>query len=137
MEDEDIFDFINSSRVATVCCVGQDEPHCFNCFYSFMYNHSCIVFKSAESSKHTGMLRVKPLVAGTIYSTSGMDNVGVQFNGEISYDKQLNKHATSIYYKRFPLAVVIPGSLYVVLLKCIKFTRTINGVRSKTTWLKQ
>jgi uncharacterized protein YhbP (UPF0306 family) len=34
--NERIADFINHQRVASVCCVDEDnKPHIFSCFYAF------------------------------------------------------------------------------------------------------
>lgn len=139
MNDEHIFNFIDSAKVATICGVNINNPYCFNCFYSFIRDYPGIVFKSSDSSEHTKILKLNASVAGTIYTcnTPGIDNAGLQFKGEISYNKSYTKNASRFYYRRFPYAALLPGSLCVLLFQELKFTETVNAIRTKRTWINK
>ena len=136
---KEIFDFIHSSKVATVCCVKELMPHCFNCFYVFMDEYPAIVFKSSDKSEHVKIMQKHTTVAGTIYacSANNIDNVGVQFKGQVLLNKLVNNRAGMCNYKRFPMAAMLSGSLYVVLLNDIKYTKTSKGIRTRSSWSKQ
>lgn len=95
-----------------------------------------IVFKSSLSSLHSTVLQPEVPVAGTIYRSaeSGLDNSGIQFHGNIVTGWALREMAQKAYYKRYPLGLVVPGDLFVVLFDNLKYTKTIKGIRKKQQW---
>ncbi len=135
---EEISKFIKENKVAAVCYIKDALPHCFNCLYACMPDAGGVIFKSSKSSLHSTTLQHDVAVAGTIYysSKSGLDNAGIQFCGRIVTDKTLSDIAEKAYYKRYPLALLIPGELFVVMFDNLKFTRTMKGIRQKYNWEK-
>ncbi|HEY9176269.1 MAG TPA: hypothetical protein VIN07_01200 [Flavipsychrobacter sp.] len=133
---EEISEFIRENKVATMCYVEEALPNCFNCLYACMPDGGGLIFKSSRSSLHSSAMQDNDAVAGTIYrsSESGLDNAGVQFRGRVAGDYTLRDAAEKTYYKRYPLALLIPGELFVVLFDNIKFTRTTKGIRQKNNW---
>lgn len=133
---EEISKFIKESKVAAVCYVKDALPHCFNCLYACMPDGGGVVFKSSQSSLHSTALQHEVAIAGTIYqsSKSGLDNAGIQFCGRVVTDRTLKDVAEMVYYKRYPLALLIPGELFIVMFDNLKFTRTTKGIRQKYNW---
>jgi len=132
----EILDFINTNNVATVCCSENHIPHCFNCFYSVLEEEGCIAFKSSDTTKHIRILSENNRVAGTILSSeiSLTKNQGVQFQGVVVEKNNIALKATKSYYLRYPFAVTVPGKLWIIELHTIKYSNTVNGLKSKQEW---
>jgi len=133
---EEIVEFINTNRVATVCCVESGLPHCFNCLYAYLPELSAIVFKSSATTLHSAVMQQSVPVAGTIYymDKTGFDTTGVQFYGKVTGKIESVKNATKTYYKRYPFALLMPGEICVVAFDKLKFSKTTNGIKRKHTW---
>ena len=134
--DKEIVDFIGNNNIATVCCVVNNMPHCFNCFYSVLEGEPYIIFKSSEGSKHMQILTENNQVAGTIISSEiSLSKVqGMQFDGVI-VDKDSSKlKAAKSYYLRYPFAVAMAGKLQILEFHSIKYTNTTNGIKRKKEW---
>jgi uncharacterized protein len=134
----EIRDFLCECKVATICYVKDGLPYCFNCLYAVIPEIDCIVFKSSKSSLHSRMHSGTP-VAGTIYqaSKSGYDNTGIQLSGRLAVASEMAdiyEAAEKAYYRRFPIALTIPGKLFSIMLSTIKYTQTRNGIRHKLEW---
>jgi uncharacterized protein len=135
--DRDIVEFIRINKVATVCCCAENLPYCFNCFYSFLENEVCLVYKSDVNTKHSQIIINNFNVAGTI--TAPLENIkiikGVQFEGIVLHEKsEFLNAAYKSYYSKFPFAIAVPGRLYVIRLNSIKFTDNSRGFGSKEYW---
>jgi len=136
MIQTEITDFINSCKVATVCCVEEQEPHCFNCYYAFM-EEDLLIYKSSFSTRHEKILEQHPVVAGTILPEE-IDLAtlkGIQFEGILLKEAfDITLKASSAYYLRFPFAMAVPGKIYILQLQKIKFTDNSKGFGYKTHW---
>ena len=132
----EIPDLITSNKTATICCSLNDKPYCFNCFYSFLEEENCIVFKSSESTKHIKILSENNQIAGTIIppEISMAKIVGIQFEGILVEKDTIGLKATKSYYLRYPFAVTVPGKLWIIELHAIKYTNTTNGIKHKLEW---
>ena len=133
---KEIEDFLITNKVATICYVKNGLPYCFNCLYAILPGAKNIVFKSSMSSMHGQEMRDETPVAGTIYfaSQGSLDNAGIQFNGAVTGDHQICAIAKRTYYKRFPMALVIPGQLFIINFNSIKFSQTKNIIQNKVKW---
>jgi uncharacterized protein len=136
---KEILDFIANNKIASVCCVEDNTPHCFNCFYSLLEDDNCIVFKSSPGSKHIRMLTENNLVAGTVISSEiTITKVeGIQFEGEVTENATLGFKAAKSYYLRFPFAIAVPGKIWVLELNAVKYTSTTNGIKHKADWTRK
>lgn len=133
--EKEVYDFIGSNNVATICCCEHNIAHAFCCFYAFDGDKLHLVFKSKSYSKHSDILSRNPQVSGTIVSTRVfvLSNKGIQFEGTVI------PHSVSderIYYKRLPFAIGVPGELYTVRLDQIKYTATARGRGRKCEWTR-
>lgn len=133
---KEIQEFLRTNQVATICYVIDSLPNCFNCVYTPLPDTEGIVFKSSGSSLHSRVMQDETPVAGTIYhaSNSGLNNCGVQFIGRVAANDDMYAVAKTVYYKRFPMALVIPGNIFTIIFSSIKFSQTTNGIRHKLNW---
>lgn len=136
---KEIVDFINECKVATICAADEQQPYCFNCYYSFLENEGLLIYKSSYGTRHEKLLEQNPLIAGTIIPEQ-IDLAtlkGIQFEGELMKERfDSSMKASSSYYLRFPFAMAVPGKIYVAELKKIKLTDNSKGFGYKQHWEK-
>ena len=136
--NERIVDFINHQRVASVCCVDEDNnPYCFSCFYAYDAERNLLYFKSGSGAHHSQILVRNPVVAGTIQQDklNSLAIKGVQFTGKILHPKnELCAHAESAYHKRFPFALTMPGEIWTLQPETIKMTDNTLSFGKKLHW---
>lgn len=132
--DKDIASFINLQKIASMCCIDEnDRPQCFNCVYSFMEEECILIFKSSPQSLHIRNMLERPFVSGTILPAKQqpLASTGIQFCGEM--------HPASIkyrkgYYIKNPAAVAVPGELYCIKLTLVKMTERSPLRSRKLIW---
>lgn len=137
--NEEIKDFLQKQRIATICCVDeQSNPYCFTCFYLFQFQYFLLIFKSSATSHHVSLLQEKQQVSGTVLpeKTGVFPVKGIQFSGILC--TQPAQHLLEIgkehYYKKFPLALTIPGELFLIKLETIKMTNSAKILGKKVIW---
>jgi uncharacterized protein len=138
--NENIIKFIEKQKVATVCCVDdENNPYCFSCFYVFDKSAHYLYFKTSPSSHHSSLLEKNPAVAGTIQpdKLNPLAIKGIQFLGKIlDADVVSLSTAKAFYHYRFPFAVVMPGDVKIIELIEIKMTDNSAGFGKKILWKK-
>jgi uncharacterized protein len=136
--DEKIISFIKKQTCAGICCVDETgSPYSFSCFYAFNSERELIYFKSSSAAKHSSIIAGNPCVAGTIQpdKLSVLVVKGIQFEGKIlPEDHTFCKNASAEYHKKFPMALAIPGELWVIELSHIKMTDSTLGFGKKISW---
>jgi uncharacterized protein len=136
--DERIVEFIGGQKVATVCCVdAENQPYCFCVFYAFDKERQLFYFKSGAASHHSEVLLQNPVVAGTINpdKLNTLAIKGIQFNGRIiEAEGELASDASSVYHKRFPFALAMPGEIWVIQPEVIKMTDNTLNFGKKIHW---
>ena len=90
MIDKEIIDFIHQYKVATIACVEENKPYCFNCYYSFMEQDGFLVYKSSFNTRHENILNNNKQVAGTIIPEQIEVSTirGIQFEGIFFFSKR-------------------------------------------------
>jgi uncharacterized protein YhbP (UPF0306 family) len=140
LPDKNIVDFINEHHVLTLATSHDEEPYCANCFYVYMEEENSLVFTSDYDTKHIMQASHNIYVAGSIVlETSIVGKIqGVQFQGIIiePQGESLSK-AKSAYLKRFPVAMLMKTTLWVVDLTFLKYTDNNLGFGKKLTWEKE
>lgn len=137
MIDKEISAFIAEQKVATVACVEDGQPYCFNCYYSFLEQEGILVYKSSFNTRHESILKKNPIVAGAIIpeQIEVATIRGIQFEGVLLDESlDLTMKASAAYYLRFPYAMAVPGKLYALQLNTIKFTDNTRGFGFKQHW---
>ena len=140
MEDR-IIKFISEQTCASICCADQpDSPYCFSCVYAFDSEEKLLYYKSSAGTRHSEILLHHPAVAGTILpdKLNMLHIKGIQFEGIVlPADHPFARHASARYYKKHPLALTQPGSIWTIQLNFIKFTDSSLGFGKKITWNRQ
>lgn len=133
--------FIKEQNCATVCCVDTEHhPYCFNCFYAFNSEEGLLYFKSSSETHHARVLKNNYVVAGTILPDKlvFMQLQGIQFEGEIvNPSESLLKEASHRYHHKYPFALAMPGSIWIIRVNSIKFTNNKNGLGGKEKWMRE
>ena len=140
LPDKRIAEFINEHHVLTLATSFDEEPYCANCFYIYMEEENSLVFTSDYDTKHIKQASHNIYVAGSIVlETNVIGKIqGIQFQGIISEPHcELSNKARRAYLKRFPIAMLMKTTLWVVDLTYLKFTDNRLGFGKKLTWEKE
>lgn len=140
MIDQEISDFIKSQTVATIACVEDGKPYCFNCYYAFIEESGLLIYKSSYNTRHEKIMEKNKLISGTIIPEQIEVSVikGIQLEGLLLNDSlDLTMKASAAYYLKFPFAMAIPGKLYTIELQTLKYTDNTKGFGYKQQWQKK
>jgi uncharacterized protein YhbP (UPF0306 family) len=140
LPDKRIVEFINKHHVLTLATCFDEEPYCANCFYVYMEDDNSLVFTSDYDTKHIRQASHNIYVAGSIVlETNVVGKIqGVQFQGIISEPKgESYEKIKSAYLRRFPIAMLMKTTLWVVDLTFLKFTDNRLGFGKKLIWEKE
>jgi uncharacterized protein YhbP (UPF0306 family) len=132
-----VVDFIRKHHVLTLATSVESNPWCANCFYVYLEDENCFVFTSDDATKHVQDVLINAKVAGSVVlETSVVGKIqGIQFCGFIEIPRgELAEKAKSSYLKRFPFAILMKTSLWVVKLNYIKMTDNRLGFGKKLIW---
>lgn len=136
--NETITHFLQQQTCATICLLDEkSQPYCFNCFYVFNSEKGLLYFKSSADSYHYKLLKLKPVIAGTILPDrlSVLLIRGVQFDGLVLNEPDpLTEKASLLYHKWHPLALSIKGETITIRINRIKMTDGTKGFGKKITW---
>ena len=133
--NEKITDFIEAQKVATICCVDEENlPYCFSCFFAFDDKREMIYFKTSADTRHAALLVIKSAVAGTVQpdKLNPLAIKGLQFNGYVVRGN--TEHAATVYHRKYPFALAIKGDIWMIRLTYIKMTDNTLGFGKKITW---
>lgn len=138
MIPDSITHFIKEQKVATVCCLDENNtPYCFSCFFSFDKNRAIIYFKSSFSSRHATLLQRNDKIAGTILpdKLNVLAIQGIQFTGKVlPFADALSANASAHYHKKYPFALAMSGDVWTIQLESIKMTDNTKGFGKKLEW---
>ncbi|MFT3919086.1 pyridoxamine 5'-phosphate oxidase family protein [Cloacibacterium sp.] len=132
-----IVNFLNLQTCVNICTVNENNlPYCFTCYFVFDEEKKCLYYKSNINTKHSELILKNNACAGTILEDqlNKMFLKGIQFQGSINKTSNKNLSAFKKYHKKYPMALAIPGEIWVVNLEIIKFTDNSMGFGHKTHW---
>lgn len=132
-----IIDFINQHHVLTLATCVENNPWCANCFYVYLEDENCLVFTSDDATKHVQDVSANSKVAGSVVLETGIVGKirGIQFRGIMEIPQNdLASKAKLAYLKKFPVAVLMKTSLWIVKLNYIKMTDNRLGFGKKLIW---
>lgn len=136
--DKTIIEFLLNQNSATVCCIDNaGKPYCFSCFYAFDNLKGIFYFKSSANSLHSVLMKKNPFIAGTVLPDrlNKLSVKGIQFQAEV-----LDSTAPGVqegmqnYFKKHPVALLIPGELWALQINHIKMTDSTLGFGKKISW---
>lgn len=136
-----IIDFLREQNCASLCCVDESgKPYCFSCFYAFNTESGLLYFKSSANSKHAGLMKKNPFIAGTILpdKRNKIAVKGIQFEALVLDTEQPRvKRTLGVYLKKHPLALAMPGEIWVLEINTIKMTDSTLGFGKKINWQRE
>ena len=139
LPEKRIVDFIHEHHVLTLATVVENNPWCSNCFYVYLEEENCFVFTSDDDTKHVQDVLANSNVAGSVVlETKTVGKIqGIQFRGVMEKPrKDLESRVKKAYLKKFPYAVLMKTSLWVLYLNHIKMTDNRLGFGKKLIWKK-
>lgn len=137
--DEPISRFISGHHLMTMAVACNNQPYCASVFYVFLEGKNMLVFISDEKTKHIQDALLQNIVAGTIATETENISIiqGIQFTGAFKkLSGNLLAEAKEKYFKRFPLAKIMPADFYGIELTYIKMTDNRWGFGKKLIWKK-
>ena len=135
--DDRIIRFINKHHVLTIATSVNDKPWTASCFYVFLEDEFSLVFTTDDDTRHGKEFALNPLVAGSVVlETSVIGKIrGIQFEGYVSRPgPELQRKAKAAYLKRFPVAMLMETSLWILKLSHVKLTDNRLGFGKKLIW---
>lgn len=137
--DKRIVEFINEHHVLTLATCARNQPYCCNCYYAFSEDENYFVVKMNENTRHGQELNMNSNVAGSVVlETNEIGKIqGLQFTARaINYTGKDLDSAKSLYLKKYPYAIAVPGDYIVLEPNFYKFTDNRFGIGKKLTWNK-
>jgi len=134
-----IVDFIKEHHVLTLATSVNNNPWCANCFYIYLEEENCFVFTSDNGTKHVEDTKLNKNVAGSVVlETNTIGKIrGIQFRGTMEVpEKNLSGKAKKAYLTRFPYAVLMKTTLWILHINYIKMTDNRLGFGKKLIWEK-
>ena len=136
--DPRIIDFIETQKATSVCYLdAHGQPYCFSVFFAFDSKRNLLYYKSSTGSHHSCIMNEGGKVAGTVLpdQLDALAIKGVQFTGTVmANDHPLLSHAGSVYYKKMPFALAMPGTVWTLRLDTVKYTDNTLGFGKKILW---
>jgi uncharacterized protein len=135
--NEHIAAFLKEQSVISIATTVNDEPYCASCYYAFEPTENLLVFKSDSDTKHIENALKNNLVAGTILpdKINKAKVKGVQFNGVfMKAEGSIGSRAKETYLKKFPVAGLFRGEIWVIEISRVKFTDNTLVFGKKLLW---
>jgi hypothetical protein len=137
--DHRITEFIQKHHVLTLATSNENIPWCANCFYVYLEEENLFVFTSDHETRHIQDVLKQDMVAGSVVlETNAIGKIrGLQFQGKIREPEEpLLRHVRKAYLKRFPVAMLMKTTLWVVEPTMLKYTDNRLGFGKKLIWKK-
>jgi uncharacterized protein YhbP (UPF0306 family) len=132
-----ITDFLMRHHVLTLATSASNQPWCANCFYVYIEEENLLAFTSDKKTRHISEAINQPLVAGSIVLETRMIGKiqGIQFLGNIEEPTEtLLETMRNAYIRRFPIAMLMDTTMWIVRLTYIKMTDNRLGFGKKLIW---
>ncbi len=136
-----ISNYLLKQTCASIACIDNEGfPYSFCCFYVFNPDNGCLYFKSSTVSMHASFIEAKPQVSGTVLpdKLNKLSIIGVQFEGICLSEEDQNAHgASQFYHKKNPMALAMPGKVWVIQMNHIKLTDSSLVFGKKMHWNRE
>lgn len=137
MLPESMISFIRKHHVLTLAVACNSDVWVSHCFYAYDAILNRFVFTSDDNTRHVEMIVQNNRVsAGIALETKVVGNIqGIQISGRIEkpegddYEK-----AKKTYLKRFPYAILVKTSFWVLYPQYAKMTDNRLGFGKKLNW---
>lgn len=134
--DEKIRKFISKHHLLSLATFGE-SLWCCSAFYAFDKDTAVFIIASDEQTIHMQNTKMNMRIAGTIaQETKIVGKIqGIQFSGEIQAVE--NEFEKGLYLKRFPYAVAMNPTLWMIKVETMKMTDNTLGFGKKLMWKRE
>ena len=135
--DKKIIEFLKKHHVLTLATCVDHQPWCANCFYAFLEEEAAFVFTSGNETRHIREVTQNNKIAGTVVLETSIVNKiqGVQFSGRLETPAvEMAEKTRNAYLKRFPFAVLMDTTLWILYADHLKMTDNRLGFGKKLIW---
>ncbi len=135
--DERIIAFLKENSVVSISTSIKNQPHSASCYYAFVEGDNYIAFKSDSDTRHIEEAIKNNKVSGTILPDKIVKAKpkGIQFTGTfMRAEGAVGKNAKEAYLKKYPLAGIFRGDIWMIALDHIKFTDNTLVFGKKLLW---
>jgi uncharacterized protein len=132
-----IIDFFKRHHVLTMATAASNHPWCANCFYVYLEEENILAFTSDRETKHIRDTADQNQIAGSVVLETGTIGKiqGIQFLGIIEEPKgAILEWVRNAYIRRFPVAMLMDTTMWIVRLNFIKMTDNRLGFGKKLIW---
>ncbi len=132
-----IQDFLKESSVVTIATSIKNQPYCAACYFAFVEGDNLLAFKSDTDTRHIEEAQKNELIAGSVLPDKIVKSKpkGVQFTGVFKKATgPEGERAKKAYLKKYPVAGIFRGEIWVIELQHIKFTDNTLVFGKKTLW---
>jgi len=129
--------FIRKHHVLTLAVTNNLEIWVAHCFYAYDAVLNRFVFTSDDNTRHVEMAAINNKVAaGIALETKVVGNIrGIQISGRLEKPEADDyEKAKRTYLKRFPYAVLVKTSFWVLYPEHVKMTDNRLGFGKKLNW---
>lgn len=134
---EQIVTFLNDSSVVTIATSIDNHPYCAACYFAYVPEAQLLAFKSDSDTKHIEDALQNHFVAGSILPNKIVKSKpkGIQFTGIFNKaENDIGEKAKWAYLKKFPVAGIFRGDIWVIALSKVKFTDNTLLFGKKMQW---
>jgi len=135
--DKRIINFLRKHHVLNLATSIENKPWCCSCFYSFIEDEMTLILTSDDETRHAREFLKNPNIAGSVHLETWIIGKikGIQFSGtiELAEGDKMDK-ARKAYLKRFPFAVLMETTLWILKIDVIKMTDNKFGFGKKLIW---
>lgn len=136
-----IQNFLAKQTCASICCIDKDNrPYSFSCYYAFNADAGLMYFKSSVDSHHVGLMIKNPAVSITVLPDvlNKLIVKGVQIQGvALNPENKMDTDASSLYYKKNPIALTIKGTVFTIRIDVVKMTDSSRVFGKKLHWERE
>lgn len=149
--DPKIKTFLKKHHVMTLATSKDNVPWVAHCFYAFMEEEMVLVFTTDPETRHGQEMKENEQVSvGISWETKIVGQIrGAQITGRVMENAEWRrengewrmqnaelrmKNAKRAYLKRFPYAILMKTTLWVLEIETIKYTDNRLGFGKKLHW---
>ena len=134
---EQIAAFLEEQSVVTIATSKDHQPYCASCYYAFVPDENLLAFKSDSDTRQIEEALQNNLTGGTVLpdKITQAKPQGVQFMGVFrKAEGEVGDIAKKAYLRKYPVAGIFRGEIWVIELSKIKFTDNTSAFGKKTLW---
>lgn len=135
-----IHDFIREHHVLSLATGSGEGPWVCSCFYAWVEEEGCFIFTSDKNTRHILDIEKDRRAAGAVHlETEAVGKIrGVQFSGRVYEPLGAGKKKyRKVYLKRFPYAVLVQSTVWVLRVETLKMTDNRLGFGKKLIWERE